>query len=152
MKIRNKKIQPVLDEFKQWCKTEQPKTPPESSLGKAFTYSLNQWDKLIRFLKNAQITPTNNLTENAIRPFVIGRKNWLINGSPEGAEASCGLISLIETAKLHKLNPYFYLNYVFTEIPKKNITSDDLSDLLPMNIDRKKLKVFTANQIPNLSD
>jgi len=149
LKKRKEAVTPVLEQFKSWCEEELPKTPPDSNLGKAFSYTLHQWDKLTRYVEHPEITPTNNLVENIIRPFVLGRKNWLHNGSPEGAEASCGLFSIIQTAKLNSLNVYIYLNSLFTEIPKRNADSD-LSDLLPYNIDREKLKVFTANQIPNL--
>ena len=151
LKKRKEAATPVLEQFKLWCEEELPKTPPDSNLGKAFSYTLHQWDKLARYVEHPEITPTNNLVENIIRPFVLGRKNWLHNGSPEGAEASCGLFSIIQTAKLNSLNVYVYLNYLFTEIPKRQPESD-LSDLIPFNIDTKKLKTFMVNQIPNLVD
>jgi hypothetical protein len=69
------------------------------------SYTLNQWDKLIAYLDCSDLTPDNNISENAIRPFVVGRKNWLFYKSPEGAETACILYSVIETAKLNGLNP-----------------------------------------------
>jgi transposase len=74
-------------------------------LGKAIHYTLNQWDKLAAYLGSPHLTPDNNSCENAIRPFVLGRKNWLFNQSPEGTESSCGMYSLIETARQNGLEP-----------------------------------------------
>lgn len=75
----------------------------------------------------------NNLCENAIRPFVIGRKNWLFADTPAGAEASARLYSLIETAKANDLEPYAYLRRVFTDLPKAT-TLQDIEALLPWNV------------------
>jgi len=80
------------------------------------------------------ITPDNNLVENAIRPYVVGRKNWLFAGKPEGAEASALFYSLIETAKLNQLEPYHYLKFVFSRIPFIE-TDQEWEQLLPSNID-----------------
>ena len=75
----------------------------------------------------------NNLHENAIRPFVVGRKNWLFSVTPEGAKASARFYSLIETAKVNGLEPSKYLRYLFEKFPYAE-TSEDVSNLLPMNI------------------
>ncbi len=77
--------------------------------------------------------------ENAIRPFVIGRKNWLFSGSSRGAHASAGLYSLIETAKANGLEPFWYLLYLFENLPKA-YTEDDYRNLLPYNVDKSSLK------------
>ena len=79
------------------------------------------------------MTPDNNAAENAIRPFVVGRKNWLFAGSPKGAEASAGLYSLIETAKANGLEPYKYLRYLFEHLPFAD-SDDDYEKLLPSNL------------------
>jgi transposase len=78
---------------------------------------LGNWEKLIRYLDAWYITPDNNGVENAIRPFVLGRKNWLFANTPRGACASASLYSLVETAKANGLEPYHYLNYLFTHLP-----------------------------------
>ncbi len=91
--------------------------PPSALLGKAVNYALKEWEKLQRYLDNPYLTPDTNMIENAIRPFVIGRKNWLFSGSPRGAHASATLYSLIETAKANGIEPYRYLRYVFTKLP-----------------------------------
>ncbi|WP_027179384.1 IS66 family transposase [Maridesulfovibrio bastinii] len=74
-------------------------------------------ERILVYLENAALTPDNNLAENAIRPFAVGRKNWLLSGSPCGAQARATLYSLIETAKANKLNPADYLFQLFEELP-----------------------------------
>ena len=81
----------------------------ETLLGKAIGYAVGQWPKLIRYLEHPAMTPDTNAVENAIRPFVIGRKNWLFSGSPRGATASATLFSIIETARANGKEPYWYL-------------------------------------------
>jgi len=108
-------------------------------VGKAVCYTLGQWDKLIRYLDIPELTPDNNRAENAIHPFVLGRKNWLFPGSPRGAMASCALYSLIETANQNSLNPYDYLNFIFTRIP--NIAGDEEWEaLLPQNLTQEQIQ------------
>ena len=107
---------------------------PSSLLGKAVGYTLRQWPKLIRYLDLAILSPDNNAAERSIRPFVLGRKNFLFAGSPRGAHASCALYSIIETAKLNGLNPYAYLHYVFTRMPHL-AAQDAWDELLPQNMD-----------------
>jgi len=121
--------------FEASAVTKKPGKAEEglSRIGKAVFYTLGQWDKLIRYLDSPYLTPDNNVCENTIRPFVLGRKNWLFSGSPRGAESSCGLYSLIETAKRNGQNPYWYLAYVFEQVPL--ITSrDKWETLLPWNV------------------
>ena len=81
----------------------------------------------------------NNAAENAIRPFVLGRKNWLFAGTPEGAEASALIYSLIETAKANGLEPYAYLRYIFTKLPLSK-TLEDYEALLPWNLTQKEIE------------
>ena len=77
--------------------------------------------------------------ENAIRPFVIGRKNWLFSGSPRGADSSAGIYSLIETAKANNLEPYWYLLYLFRKLPYAK-SEEDYKALLPASVPREKIK------------
>jgi len=135
---RRAKVEPILAEFRPWLEEKQKTVVPSTLLGKAVEYTLNEWDALSRYLDRPEITPDNNAAENAIRPFVLGRKNWLFSGSPRGADASCAIYSLIETAKHNGLDPFAYLNYVFTNVP--TITADDQWDeLLPHNLDQETL-------------
>jgi transposase len=128
--LRKKEAEPILNEFKAWMKGCLPQTPPKGLLGKALSYALNHWHKLIRYLEDGRIPIDNNVAENAIRPFVIGRKNWLFNGHPNGAKASATLYSLIETAKACGLEPYQYLRYLFERLPFARSEEDHLT-LLP---------------------
>jgi len=127
---RKKQAEPILNDFKTWLLKVIDEVPPSIKLGKAIGYSLNQWDKLIRYLESPYLTPDNNACENAIRPFVLGRKNWLFCQSPEGAESSCGMFTLIETAKQNGLIPWNYLCEVFEKAPFA-VTSEDWQKLLP---------------------
>ena len=102
-------------------------------MGKAIAYTLDNWEQLIRYIDDPLLMPSNNRAENAIRPFVVGRKNWLFAGTPAGAESSAIHYSLIESAKLAKLNPYEYLMYVFARLPYAK-TRDDRVKLLPWNL------------------
>ena len=90
----------------------------------------NEWGKLIRYLDDGRLEIDNNLAENAIRPFVVGRKNWLFRHSVKGVKASANLNSIIETAKANGLEPYAYLRHVFTKLPKAQ-TLENIEVLLP---------------------
>ncbi len=137
-KNRQEKAVPILDEFKKWLDARIEKVPPKSLLGKAINYTLNQWHRLILYTESGLVTPDNNVVENAIRPFVVGRKNWLFSCTPEGAHASACIYSLIETAKANGLEPYWYLKYLFENLPEA-MTVDDFTALMPQNVDKKLL-------------
>lgn len=133
---RRAKVEPELESFRRWLEKKQQTVVPSSLLGKSVAYTLGQWDKLIRYLDHAILTPDNNKVEGSIRPFVVGRKNFLFSGSPRGAHASCAIYSIIETGKLNGFNPYAYLHYVFTRMPHIR-TPEDWDALLPSNLDAK---------------
>lgn len=135
---RRDRAKPLLDGYKRWLKKTEPETPPESLIGKAVRYSLKNWEKLIRYLEAWYITPDNNAVENAIRPFVLGRKNWLFANTPRGAGASSILYSLVETAKANGLEPYHYLNYLFNRLPSA-ATPEALRQLLPTEVKAENL-------------
>ena len=103
---------------------------PGSLLGKALHYLSSQWPKLIRFVENGAWPIDNNLCENAIRPFVVGRRNWLFCDSVAGAQASANLYSLIETCKANSIEPYTYLVALFRQLPQAK-TVEDFEALLP---------------------
>jgi len=107
----------------------------QSAIGKAMHYLNNQWSKLIVYTQDGQLNIDNNLCENAIRPFVIGRKNSLFSDSVQGAKASANLYSLIETVKANNIEPYGYLKRVFTELPQATCI-EDIEALLPWKINR----------------
>lgn len=114
---RRQQVLPILTDFKQWLEQKAAQVPPSTLLGKAVSYALGEWEKLVRYLDSPYLSPDTNGVENAIRPFVLGRKNWLFSGSPRGAHASATLYSLMETAKANGIEPYRYLRYLFTKLP-----------------------------------
>jgi transposase len=136
--LRRKKAEPLLEKFRTWLDETALITPPGGLLGTAISYTLNQWDRLLVYLNDGRLHPDNNLTENAIRPFVVGRKNWLFSATPDGAHASAALYSLIETAKANGLEPYWYLRYLLERLPAAK-TQQDHRALLPQYVDKKQI-------------
>jgi len=112
---RLEKSKPVVEEFYAWCRSLD--VMPRTSMGKAVGYSQDQRFWLEHFLLDGRLEISNNRTENSIRPFVCGRKNWLFANSEKGAKASAVLFSIIETAKANGMNPYDYLTHVFKTAP-----------------------------------
>ena len=135
VELRQTEARPILDKFKTWLESKKPIVPPKSLLGKAIDYALSNWDRLIVYIQDGRLKPDNNAAENAIRPFVIGRKNWLFAGNPRGAEASATFFSLIETAKANGLEPYAYLRYLFETLPLIE-NEDEYRSLLPQYVDK----------------
>lgn len=111
--MRKLEMEPLLEDLKKWLDKKALNIRPTSDLGKAIKYTLGQWDKIIAYLDCPYLTPDNNAAERTVKPFVMGRKNWLFAGSTDGADAMCFYYSLIETAKLNGLNPYAYLKWLF---------------------------------------
>ena len=105
--------------------------PPKSAIGQAIAYSLKQWPKLTRYVEDGSLAIDNNRAERAIKPFVIGRKNWLFSNTARGAQASAILYRLIETAKANGLTPFDYLQTLLEELPKQ---TNDLGALLPWQV------------------
>jgi transposase len=138
-KVRQEKSVPVLTGFKKWLDKKRTQVPPKSLMGDAVNYTLNQWKRLQVFLEDGRIRIDNNLDENAVRPYVLGRKNWLFSDKVQGAKASAGLYSIIETAKANGLDPYWYLLYLFEKLPEAK-TEEACRSLLPNHVDEKDLK------------
>ena len=129
---RLSKLKPMLEVYFAWIEKEQALALPKSSYGKAINYSFNQKEKLMNILKDGRLELSNNRAERAIKPFVIGRKNWLFSNTPQGAKASAISYSIIETAKENNLNPFEYLKYLFETMPNVDITKEEeLNKLLP---------------------
>ncbi len=119
---------PIAKEFKDWM--EKQKIPPESLGGKAIKYALGEWEYLMNCFCGGDYRLDNNMIESHIRPFTIGRKNWLFSVRPEGAEASAIIYSLVESAKANGVEPFEYLKNVFERFPAAQSESDFLK-LLP---------------------
>ena len=109
--LRTIQMAPIFDALRQWLQAKALAVTPQSKLGMAISYTQKIFDRAIRFVDHPLLTPDTNAVENAIRPFVIGRKNWLFSGSPLGAPASAGLYSIIETAKANGHEPYAHLHH-----------------------------------------
>lgn len=131
--LRQEKAKPLLDKLQTQLNKLRPGITPKSKLGKALTYLHNQWQPLVRYVEDGNYPIDNNPAERSIRPFTIGRKNWMFANSQAGAKASANLYSLVETAKANGLNPYEYLKHLFTELPKAT-TDADLDQCLPWSI------------------
>lgn len=127
--LRNSESKKVIEEFYDWIQKISLITLPQSLLGKAITYAINQKEYLTNFLKDGRIQLSNNLAEQSIKMFVIGRKNFLFSNTPNGANSSAIIYSVIQTAIANHLKPQYYLEYVFEKI---QLSVDlDYKDLLP---------------------
>ena len=125
---RQQHAKPILDELYEWMTTQQ--VLASSSLGKAIKYTLGQWPKLIRYIDDGHLSIDNNRAERAIKPLVIGRKNWLFSNTPNGADASAMLYSIVETAKANGLILYDYMVKCMKELAK---VEPDIDAHLPWN-------------------
>ena len=126
---------PLLNQFKVWLDKSALQVPPKSAVGKAIAYSLGQWTKLERYIEDGNLQIVNNRAERAIKPFAIGRKNWLFANTANGAQASAMLYSLIETAKANGLTPFDYLHHLLEEQTKN---PQGIEQLLPWNVNLSK--------------
>jgi len=143
--LRKEKAVPVLEELKAWMDKRVDQTPPKGLLGQALNYALTRWHKLIRYTENGLISPDNNLVENDIRPFAVGRRNWLFAGHPNGAHAAATLYSLIATAKACGLDPYEYFRFLFSKIPYAKTEADYMA-LMPQNLTPEILSRFMVGE------
>jgi hypothetical protein len=132
VRVRKELSEPIMEAFHAWLEALAPKVLPQSLLGKAVYYALGQWPKLTVFLTHGEVPLDNNRCENAIRPFVLGRKGWLFSDTVKGAVASANLYSLVETAKANGIEPHAYLTRLFTQLPLAK-TVEDFEALLPWN-------------------
>ncbi len=132
--LRQEKTKPKLEELHLWWKASIDRVSPTSLTGEALKYLKGQWPKLMRVLDDGRIALDTNAVERCIRPFVIGRRNWLFADTPKGAKASANLYSLVETAKANGIEPWRYLERVFTALPSAT-TDAEIEALLPWNVE-----------------
>ena len=131
--LRLEKQKPILDELFAFVDKSLPQAAPQSKLQNAFLYIKQRQSELSNYLLNGMLEIDNNLTENQIRPFALGRKNWLFSASPNGAHASAFFYSLIASASANSLNSFDYLHHLFLNI-RSCKSNDDYINLLPTNI------------------
>ena len=132
---RQKRARPVLEELFAWAKSIREKLTIKNRLSNALNYLISNEKGLIRYLDSGMCELSNNMTENSIRPFVVGRKNWLFCDTPRGARTSAVIYSMIETAKANGLNPGKYLEYILSGLSNEEYPGrkETLEQYLPWN-------------------
>ncbi|MBI4755100.1 MAG: transposase, partial [Betaproteobacteria bacterium] len=141
---RQRRSLPVLAQLRHWLDETLPRVPPKTVLGEALAYLHGYWPRLIRYTERGDLPIDNNPAENAIRPFVIGRKAWMFSDTPAGAHASALIYSLIETAKANGLEPFTWLRRVLRRLPEAT-TADHYEALLPWNLHATDLTTETVS-------
>ncbi len=124
-------IKPLMIKFRDWLNEKQLTSAPQSSYGKAVNYAVNYLPTIMNYLNDGRLELDNNKAERAIKPFVIGRKNWLFSNTPNGARSSAILYSIVQTCLLNKINPYKYLAFVLDYLANNKINQIKLNDVLP---------------------
>ena len=137
-KMRQERAYPILTQFKEWLDSTYRCVPPQSHIGKAIAYTLNQWPLLMTYVDHGEIEIDNNLIENTIRPFALGRRNWMFMGSERGAHAGAIIYSLLATCKAHLIEPYAYFKYILDQLPRCK-SMEDRKKLLPYSVDKNLL-------------
>ena len=128
---RDSQERPIIEGFLSWLDKQEPVR--NSRLDKAVTYIRNRREHLATYLEDGRCSFSNNLSENAIRPFVVGRKGWMFCNTPAGAETSAMAYTMVEMAKANGVNPYHYLTFLFEKQPNENMSDDELEQLAPWN-------------------
>ena len=133
LRKRKEILKPLVDEFFSWLTERRREVTQKSLTGRAISYALNQEEYLRTFLRYGDVPMDNNAAEQAIRPFCIGKRNWIMSDTIHGAEASAAIYSIVETAKANNLKPYEYIKFLLEEIPKHmdDTNLDFLDNLLP---------------------
>ena len=139
--LRLKKSAPIIRELRNWLQTNRASIPPKSRLGMAVAYMIKRWRKLVRFLYDGNIPLDNNRMENDIRPFCLGRKNWMFSVSPRGAAASAFLYSIILSAQANGHEPYWYLRFLFELLPEAECDTQ-VRELLPAEVQPEEISEY----------
>lgn len=131
---RMQKEKPIIEAFWKWVAAQQQGCG-SYRLKEALNYTENHKEELMRYLEDGECSFSNNLSEQSIKPFTVGRKNWLFSDTPKGAEASAVVYSIVEIAKANHVNIYGYLRYLLEKRPNAELTDEQLSELAPWNPD-----------------
>lgn len=142
LSTRKEQALPLFEKLESHLEKKIAQVPPSSALGRAIGYLQQTLPRIKRYLDCPHLTPDTNAVERAIRPFTIGRKNWLFSDTPRGAHASAAFYSLIETAKLNKLEPYWYIRYVLAKLPFIEETGN-WEALLPGNLSSETILAYS---------
>ena len=127
--LRQQHTKPVLDALHQWMTLQRQKLPDSSATARALDYSLRRWTALTRFADDGQLPVDNNWIENQIRPIAIGRNNWLFAGSLRAGQRAAAVMSLVQSARMNRHDPYAYLKDVLTRLPTHRASR--VEELLP---------------------
>ncbi len=130
-RIRQEKARPIADALHSWMLAQRQLVHEGTAIAKALDYSLKRWTALVRYLDDGMVAIDNNWCENQIRPWAIGRSNWLFAGSLRSGKRAAALMTLIQSARLNGHDPYAYLKDVLTRLP--TLKASELSELLPHN-------------------
>lgn len=131
LKRRLKEEKPVVEAFIKWLGGQKPSST-SNKFNKALTYARNRQEILMTYLEDGRCSLSNNMSENSIRPVVAGRKNWLFSDTMDEAEASMGIHTIVEMAKLHGLEPYKYMKYILERRPTYQFSDEELEKLAPL--------------------
>ena len=135
----------MVEAFLEWAKKQVP--VKGSRFAKAITHILNREKDMMTYLEDGRCSLSNNLSENAIRPLTVGRKNWLFSDTPTGADASAVIYSIAATAKANGVNIYQYLRYLLEKHLSENATGEELEQVLPWNPEvQAALKKYEENE------
>jgi len=137
-------IKPLMIKFRDWLNEKQLTSAPASGYGKAINYAVNYLPTIMNYLLDGRLELDNNKAERAIKPFVIGRKNWLFSNTPNGARSSAILYSIVQTCLLNKINPYQYLAFVLDYLANHKINQIKINDILPYS--KNIIKDFNMNK------
>jgi hypothetical protein len=130
-RIRQQTAVPIMAALHAWMSEKRQLVPTGSAIAKALDYSLKRWSALMRYLDDGDVPIDNNWCENQIRPWALGRKNWLFAGSLRSGKHAVALMSLIQSAKLNEHDPYEYLKDVLERLPTQKMSA--IAELLPHN-------------------
>lgn len=137
---RQEQLKPLMEDFFDWCRRQEISVLPGSKLGRAINYALKHQETFEHVLLDGRLELSNNKAERAVKSLVMGRKNWLFSQSFAGAQTSGIILSLIETAKRHGLDPEKYLNYLLQKLPnEESLNSEALEAYLPWQKEIQKM-------------
>ena len=122
------------------------KVTPKSKAGEAVSYFLNHYEQLTKYITDGRLPIDNNIAENSIRPFTLGRKNWLFNDTVKGAEAAAIMFSIIRTAVANGLEPYWYIRYLLDNLIKLK-SKEDFEAFIPQNVTKDILNAYKEEKM-----
>ena len=144
--LRQLEEKPVLIEIKEKMKEWKEKVTPKSMTGEAVNYFLNHYELLTKYITDGRLPIDNNIAENSIRPFTLGRKNWLFNDTVKGAEAAAIMFSIIRTSVANGLEPYWYMRYLLDNLINLK-SKEDFEAFIPQNVTKEMLNEYKEEKI-----